>query len=156
MWIDALKPHHYDALYDVSRRTSPPLPFASKGDFVKLMESAEGFVVVTTEGRVVGTVYFTGYVPGCDVLIHAFVEDEYRGRWLTKAILKEVFDYPFIILSVHRISAYSVPGITAETRAFLEHLGFRQEGVIRQSATDTNGNRHDVILYGMLKEERRF
>ena len=39
-----------------------------------------------------------------------------------------------------------------DARRFDEHLGFKQEGVLRKAAPDGD----DMIVYGMLREECRW
>ena len=70
---------------------------------------------------------------------------------MTKDFLFRSFAYPFIQLDCHRVTGL-VRADNMEARRFDEHLGFKQEGVIRKGAADGT----DMILYGMLKEECRF
>jgi len=154
MRIDTLRHEHYGALYEVSKKADPPMPFPSFVEFEGFMKGAEGFVIVRNDGKLCGCLYFTRYVPLVDILIHAFVDRDFKGRWLTRAMIKEVFDYPFESLFLPRISAYCIPGYTADTRNFLEGLGFKHEGTIRKGAR-TQGRYYDVFMYGLLKEERR-
>jgi len=71
-------------------------------------------------------------------------------RWLDRAFLRAMFDYPFNQEGRRRITAL-VARKNKHARAFTENLGFRYEGCVRHSLpTD------DWMLYGMLREECRF
>lgn len=155
MWIDTLKPEHHEALYEVSKKSAPARPFQSFVEFEAWMEGGEGFVVVRNDGILAGCVYFTRYVPMVDILIHAFVDQEFRGRWITRGMVKKILDYPFESLFLPRVSAYYIPdaGIF-DTRPLLAGLGFKHEGTIRKGMR-INGAYYDVMLYGLLKDQRR-
>jgi RimJ/RimL family protein N-acetyltransferase len=99
------------------------------------------------DGQLVASVvynYYTGFniamhiaaIPGC--------------RWLTKEYLKVAFRYPFEQLNVQRVTGY-VPSTNLTARRFDEHLGFVEEGRMRQALPDD-----DLIVYGMLKTECRW
>ena len=68
-------------------------------------------------------------------------------RGLTPAIISEVMRYPFGQLKVRRVSA-EIPVSRPEAAKFLERLGFRQEGLIREGAGD-----EDLTLWGILAPE---
>jgi len=91
-------------------------------------------------------IYNDFYEVGCSIHIAAV-----PGRqWMTRALLKAAFTYPFIQLGYQRLTGY-VPAKNWEARRLDEHLGFKQEGLLRQMLPDD-----DVILYGMLRNECRF
>lgn len=72
-------------------------------------------------------------------------------RWVTRDYLFRCFAYPFLQLQCNRVTGLvRADNLTAQR--FDEHLGFRQEGVVRRGATDGTS----MILYGMLKEECRW
>lgn len=95
-------------------------------------------------------------------LIAGCVYSEYRGhsihvsmasttpRWATKGALAVFFGYPFNQLQCKRLTAYTGKSM-ANVRAFLERLGFIQEGVIREGFEDD-----DCVVFGMLREECRW
>jgi RimJ/RimL family protein N-acetyltransferase len=110
----------------------------------------EGFALLTGDDEVVGGVTFTAHVPLVDVLIHAAVSKRVRGRWLTREVLGIVFGYCFTDLELPRVSAYSIPGLHAESEWVLTKMGFRLEGV-KQCASLLPDGYHDVWLFGMLR-----
>ena len=113
------------------------------------MGGLEGFALLDGE-TVVGGITFTAHVPLVDVLIHAVVSRKARGRWLTREVLGTVFGYCFTDLELPRVSAYALPGLTAEAEWLLLKMGFRLEGVKEAAALLPDGY-HDVILFGMLR-----
>jgi RimJ/RimL family protein N-acetyltransferase len=61
-----------------------------------------------------------------------------------------IFGYPFNQVGCRRLTA-TTEAKNQPVRAFLCHLGFREEGVIRQGfPTD------DAVVYGMLRDECRW
>lgn len=86
---------------------------------------------------------------GPSICMHVAAEPS--KRWLNKDFLFRAFAYPFIQLDCNRVTGL-VKVNNLEARRFNEHLGFKQEGVIRKGAEDGT----DMILYGMLKEECRW
>ena len=68
-------------------------------------------------------------------------------RWLSDAILLEIFSYPFHQLGCQRITAITAKR-SAGARAFLEDFGFKREGVARHGMGDD-----DAMLYGLLRRE---
>lgn len=71
-------------------------------------------------------------------------------RWLTRDYLRAIFRYPFVQLEVRRITAL-VATRNAESRRFVEHLGFTIEGLMRHAEVDD-----DLMVYGMLRQECRY
>lgn len=89
----------------------------------------------------------------------AVVYHEFRGNdiqmscaaesagWLSRKVLKAIFRYPFVQLRCHRVTAMT-PARNKHTREFLEKVGFKQEGLMRQGFIDD-----DCVVYGMLRDE---
>jgi RimJ/RimL family protein N-acetyltransferase len=100
------------------------------------------------DGKIIAGVVYNLY-NGPSICMH--VAGEPGGRWLTRDFLFRAFAYPFIQLGCNRVTGL-VRIDNMEARRFDEHLGFKQEGVIRKGASDGT----DMILYGMLKEECRW
>lgn len=72
-------------------------------------------------------------------------------RWTTKEFMYAFFAYPFVQLGCRRVTGL-VRASNVVARKFDEHVGFTQEGVLRQAFADGE----DAILYGMLKSECRY
>lgn len=99
------------------------------------------------DGEPIAAVVYN-YYSRCDIAMHVAAVP--GRRWMTRAYLQAVFQYPFLQLKVNRVSGY-VPAKNWDVQRFDEHLGFIREGVMRKALEDD-----DVIVYGMLKEECRF
>lgn len=97
------------------------------------------------DGELVAGVIYEGY-NGHNVWMHVAIP----GR-ITKAYLRYCFHYPFVELGCTRLSGY-VEASNAQARRFDEHLGFKQEAVLRGAASDGG----DVILYRMTREDCRY
>jgi len=111
----------------------------------------EGFVIVNDD-KVIGYLTLSHITPLCDAILHNVVKTEYRGKWMTRDIIKKIFDFIFNTLELQRVSSFSIIGITDEVDNVLEKLGFVQEG-IKRNIHKLNGNYYDVKLYGMLRSE---
>lgn len=158
MWLDVMHPKHYKALYEIMKRAEPyscgPMPYSS---FERTMSGRQGYVIITKDGELAGCISFDNYTPGVDVTIHCFIDPEHHGRWaLKRSFYKEIFDYLFCDTALLRVSGYSICGVSDKAGRFLERLGFKHEGKIRQGIKMPDGNVYDVNLYGLLKNERRW
>ena len=100
------------------------------------------------DGNLIAGVVYNLY-NGPSICMHVAAEP--GKRWMTRDYLFRCFAYPFIQLDCNRVTGI-VKADNLEARRFDEHLGFKQEGVIRKGAADGS----DMILYGMLKEECRW
>jgi RimJ/RimL family protein N-acetyltransferase len=73
-----------------------------------------------------------------------------QGAW-TRGFLREAFRYPFLQLGAGRLTARIHAGNSA-SRKFVEALGFKLEGIIRETLADGA----DLCVYGMLRRECRW
>jgi RimJ/RimL family protein N-acetyltransferase len=107
--------------------------------------SAIGFVKDDNE-PIAGVVFNNWHAPSDPGLIEATIAST-SPRWCNRATLAVIFGYVFNQVGCRRLTA-TTEAKNQPTRAFLCHLGFREEGVIRQGfPTD------DAVVYGMLREE---
>lgn len=83
--------------------------------------------------------------------INMHVAADEKNYWISKSFLRASFGYPFHQLKCHRVTAL-VRADNARSRRLTEHLGWKQEGLIRMGNADGT----DVVLYGMLKNECRW
>jgi RimJ/RimL family protein N-acetyltransferase len=74
-----------------------------------------------------------------------------RGRGYGRDALRLILNYAFAELCLHRVSLTVLGYNAAAIRAY-ERVGFRREGTHRQ-AVNRQGARHDLHLYGILREE---
>lgn len=99
-------------------------------------------------GNLVAGVIYEGF-NGQNMWIHVAAEP--GARWLVRDYLRACFVYPFVVCGVNRLSGY-VNESNALARRFDEHLGFKQEAVLKGAAPDGG----DVIVYVMWRDECRF
>ncbi|HID39538.1 MAG TPA: N-acetyltransferase [Calditrichaeota bacterium] len=76
---------------------------------------------------------------------------EYRGKGLGAKVLKEVIDYAFNRMNLHRLEAEIYEYNTAAQKLF-ERFGFQKEGRLRE-ARYTDGKYYDIVRYGLLRSE---
>lgn len=146
----------FPELYEVVLRNEP---FASEltptmSHFQTIMQDVEGFCL-RDRGKLAGAITFNYLVPLVDVFIHAVIDLPCRKYWANRTIGRKIGEYAFGELSLPRISSYGISDVTPEAMKFLLRLGFKQEGLRRRAARFPDGY-HDVILFGVLKEEWRW
>lgn len=83
-----------------------------------------------------------------DVMV-TIAADE-TARWATPEYLFAIHDFPFNQIKVRRLNAV-VRQSNKRSQQFVEHLGFKAEGLIREAYEEEDG-----VLYGMLKRECRW
>jgi RimJ/RimL family protein N-acetyltransferase len=154
MRIVPLDKRHYTALHEIVK-ASEPWPSVGLEEFRTILDGRLGYTILNGKGEIIGTVNFSEHVPKCNALIHCYVLPRYQRRWCTRAILAEIGDYAFNVLKLKRISGISIIGKTDDAGKFLEALGFKKEGIIRQGFMFPD-KCLDVKLYGMLRNECRW
>lgn len=152
MTLTQLSPTHLPALYDICNTTDPWAERSIK-EHNEFFSSCGGWVIKHKD-KVVGYIVLMNHRPYMDIAVHCSVLPEYHGKWMTKSIYKHVFNHIFEELKVPRCSSWRIGELSNKT--FLDRLGFKAEGTIRKGFITSDGIWHDVYLYGMLPEERRW
>jgi RimJ/RimL family protein N-acetyltransferase len=129
--------------------SDPALVFAfcSERMPVSLVAGMKG-LGLERDGELVAGVLYEGFNHH-NIWMHVAAEP--GKKWLNKEFLRYCFHYPFVELGCKRVSGY-VEASNADARKFDEHLGFRQEAVLQDAASDGG----DVILYVMRREDCRY
>lgn len=73
------------------------------------------------------------------------------ARWCNRGTLYYLFAYPFLQLGCRRVTAVTAAG-ARETRLFLERLGFRFEGALREALPEGE----TAFIFGLLASECRW
>lgn len=88
---------------------------------------------------------------GTAVVYIGIGDESFRGQGIGKEALALTLEFGFQELNFHRIQltvlSYNKPAIS-----LYESLGFKKEGVYREFI-HRDGNRHDMYLYGILRNE---
>lgn len=116
---------------------------AERISHVESFEGAVAIGVMDDHGSPLGAVVYHEF-RGNDIQMSCAGEN---AAWLSRRVLRAIFSYPFVQLKCRRVTAMT-PARNAHTRDFLERVGFRQEGVMRQGFIDD-----DCVVYGMLRDE---
>lgn len=80
-------------------------------------------------------------------------EKDYWSKTYGTEAARLMINYGFQQLNLHRISS-SAFGFNERSIKFHKKVGFREEGRLLQ-AIFKNGQYHDLVLFGILREERR-
>lgn len=75
----------------------------------------------------------------------------YRGKGYGRDALSLILNYAFSELCLHRVGLTVLGYNTRAIKAY-ERVGFQHEGTYRQ-AIQRNGQRYDLLLYSILREE---
>lgn len=154
-YLEEMRPEHYPELYEVLREHDPTFAADSLDHMIACFQELEGWVVIKND-RVVGMVVFSGYQPRLNLIIHAVVRSDWRGRWMTKDGLRLVFGHAYNDLDVPKVSGYMVDGLNAsELWPIFKKIGFTIEGNVRKGFLH-NGKYYDLYPVGMLREECRW
>jgi RimJ/RimL family protein N-acetyltransferase len=103
--------------------------------------------VVDSRGELVGGLVYHAYDKWCRSIELSCAAT--TGRWLTREIVCALLRYPFDQLSCVRVTCVT-PRRATSVRRFLQHLGFKREGLVRRGF----GN-DDAIILGLLRNEWR-
>lgn len=120
----------------------------------------EGFCI-ERQGGVAATLREDGTLIGY-LLFHEFGKGVYELGFFFRRVFwrqgyafeasRALLDYAFDDLHAHKVFAETADAEKAAP--LLEKLGMRLEGVQRDQTADNHGNRLDLYLYGLLREER--
>ena len=109
------------------------------------LSDATAAIGIEEDGELIAGVAYNMYT-GASICMNVAAEP--GKRWTKKEFMYAFFAYPFIQLKCNRVTGL-VRRSNTVARKFDEHVGFIQEGVVRQAFEDGE----DAILYGMLKSE---
>jgi RimJ/RimL family protein N-acetyltransferase len=112
------------------------------------LDDAEVAIGIEEDGELIAGVAYNMYTGAAICMNVAATPGK---RWTTKEFMYAFFAYPFIQLKCRRVTGL-VRMSNEAAKKFDEHVGFIQEGVIREAFEDGE----DAILYGMLKSECRY
>jgi diamine N-acetyltransferase len=83
--------------------------------------------------------------------IQIIVKSDFRGRGLAKIAMLKGLDYAFNILNMHKVLLY-VDTENHKALNIYKHIGFMQEGILRQHFF-VEVIYHDSIIMGIFKNE---
>lgn len=116
-----------------------------KGEVLPFPAPCVGIAVLDARGAVLGGVVYHNFYPHLrSIEMSAAAATK---RWLTRDVLRHIFEYPFEQLRVQRVTMITGRKNDA-ARTLLRNLGFRQEGCVRRGLRN-----QDAIIYGMLASE---
>ena len=129
------------------------LPFANKWASEKIKGVGEfpedtGNIALMRDGVIIAVCVYSHYT-GAGVMMN--IASDGSKRWMTKQFLRACFEWPFNYLKCRRVTGL-VRADQPDVVKFDEHLGFKQEGVVREGEEDGM----DLVVLGMLKSECRW
>lgn len=100
--------------------------------------------IIDDDHKIIGGLVFTDYQEN-DAELTIYLKP---GTQLTRTIIRRFFSIVFFTMKLKRITA-KISAENKKSRKFVERLGFKQEGLLRNAFY----NGADVHLYGMLYKE---
>lgn len=95
-------------------------------------------------------IYYMTHITGNDAQVHyTFFDRRHFGR---EELTREMLRYVFRRFGFWRLSVEIPNYVSSHTHGFVSALGFKKEGKKRK-AVEFKDARHDVITYGLLREE---
>jgi RimJ/RimL family protein N-acetyltransferase len=153
----------YEAHFSIANRGAYfPLGVMSESAFRSqfaehgFWQKTEGMlVIVTPDGEIAGHIEFFRPVSYWDAfeLSYQLYDDRFAGQGCITEAVQLMVDYLFGAKKEHRIHLVIVPG-NAASRRVAEKCGFTLEGTVR-GAFFNGGRNHDVLLYGLLRDDPR-
>jgi RimJ/RimL family protein N-acetyltransferase len=131
------------------------IPFEELGNFseTKMKELPRKIVMnFFEEDKNIGFVAFNMRYFNKNAYITYYLVPEKRGIGKGKEILHKAIDFAFNELNLERITA-EVYEYNERSIKILEKFGFKLEGRIRKGKFH-KGNYYDILIYGLLREER--
>jgi RimJ/RimL family protein N-acetyltransferase len=120
-----------------------PALYAALGGFVservwgKVKEFDVGRAMAVIDGAdVVASVFYTNYDPDCGIIEMSGASD--NSRWLTRPVLKEMFEFPFLKLKCQAV-VMNVDLKNERLSSILERFGFKRYEVPRLRGRDSTG-----------------
>lgn len=98
---------------------------------------------VARNNKIVAAALFTNYQPPAIEI--TFVTT--TPRWASRQTIAAILRYPFVQLGCRRVTAIT-EACNGPARAFLERLGFRQEGLHPDAFPSGDG-----VSYGLLRKD---
>lgn len=156
VWLMPFSMENLNSLWEKSKEHRILFSDDVNGDFHKFCEvflSQDASGNITSNGLVwivddfVG-VLFMSNIMGTEASLHFSFFD---GR-LRFDISKKMIEYIFDIYDIERLNVEIVPFASKRVFKFIESLGFKREGRKRKALV-YKGEKWDLLLYGLLKEE---
>jgi RimJ/RimL family protein N-acetyltransferase len=120
-----------------------PALYAALGRFVseriwgKVKEFDIGRAMAVIDGNdVIASVVYTNYDPDCGIIEMSGAAD--TKRWLTRPVLKEMFEFPFLRLGCQAV-AMTVDLSNSHLSSILERFGFKRYEIPRLRGRDKTG-----------------
>jgi hypothetical protein len=105
-------------------------------------------LILERDGNITAVVLYNNFWPGNSVDASIALD---RVSRLTRSFLGAMFLAPFVEWGLRRVTL-KIASDNAKSIRFAKHLGFTQEGEIREGVTKDV----DLLIFGMLKRECRF
>ncbi len=126
-----------------------------KMDYKDTMNGTEFRYYLTMKGsdKIIGTVCIGSIAYGSvkSGTLSYKIDKDYQGKGLATEAVKEVINFAFNILKLHRINAEVMPR-NAKSLRIMEKLGFEKEGLARRYL-EINNKWEDHYTFGLINDK---
>lgn len=133
----------------------PAYSFEKTKDFLDSFCIDRGGAVAAVHkgsGKLIGYILFNEQTDGVYEMGWFFNRNFWRQGYAYESC-KALIDYSFDKLNAHKVFAETIDAVKSE--GLMKKLGMQLEGVQRSQTKDNHGNRADLYLYGLLKDDWR-
>ena len=151
--IIPLSRRYYKDLFNLVKVAEFYKGYQAYDQFCQNLDQRQGFTY-WKDDMLVGCVQFSDFYPGNSVMIHAVFHPLHKAA-MNRMVMKQVFNFVFNVLRVHRANTYSIIGLTDTVIKFILGMGFQEEGILRE-AVEIENKKYDLAIYGMLRGDCRW
>lgn len=123
---------------------------------IKMQQRKKGYyfyIFDTQQSKLVGLINIKNInrkIPMCE--LGYFIDKNLQGKGIVSKGVRVLVKFCFEQMKMNKIFICTDPDNKASQKVALKN-GFVQEGILRNEFKDPNGNVHDVVYFGLLKDD---
>ncbi|MEM1216091.1 MAG: GNAT family protein [Bacteroidota bacterium] len=145
---------HFPRLIETIRDTNTAETFARQRLAKWLLQEEFTFTIWrNTEADLIGFVHFRNLdwsTPSAEIAY--FLDQHHAGRGIMTEVLTRMIQFAFRQLQLNRLALRTLVDNYASQR-LARKVGFRREGDLRHAVRRVTGTLHDIMLFGLTREE---
>lgn len=111
------------------------------------------YIIDTNTNELIGFINIKNInrnIPMCE--LGYFIDEQFQGKGIITKAVGVIVKFCFEQMEMSKIFICTDPSNLASQKVALKN-GFMQEGILRNEFKDPEGNVHDVVYFGLLKED---
>lgn len=158
LWDYSKIPEFYDYLEypPFSSIEECNLYFNQKLKAVKNQNDMFWLIILKKEDKAIGTIRLTYWDLNRKITLVGYgISSKYGRKGYFSEALLSIIKYAFDVLGFHRIESWTRSDNIGSIKG-LKKIGFVFDGCLRDYLLDYKNNRHDAVIYSLLKTDRIF